>query len=124
MASIYHNSWLTIAATCADSPKAGRFSTCSRVEIDSVCVQLIRHFPNSPTDDRSNRFPLLTRAWTYQERMLAPRALHFGPNEIAWECLGKRLCECGQGQHYLRDEVSRPQFFDGIILETDTSFKW
>lgn len=37
--------------------------------------------------------PLHTRAWVYQERTLAPRVLHFGGNQILWECLRSYRCE-------------------------------
>jgi hypothetical protein len=30
--------------------------------------------------------PLLTRGWVVQERLLAPRVLHFGETQIFWEC--------------------------------------
>jgi hypothetical protein len=64
MADIYHNSFITIAATSADSPKTGCFSASptSELKLGSVYAQLIHHFPNSPTDNGSTRFPLLTRA--------------------------------------------------------------
>ncbi|KAK4574974.1 hypothetical protein LTR86_000824 [Recurvomyces mirabilis] len=41
-------------------------------------------------------FPLLTRAWVYQERLLSPRVLHFGPSELSLECNESTVCECGQ----------------------------
>ena len=31
--------------------------------------------------------PLHTRAWVLQERLLAKRVLHFGENELMWECV-------------------------------------
>ncbi|KAF2418947.1 HET-domain-containing protein [Tothia fuscella] len=31
-------------------------------------------------------FPLFTRAWALQERVLSPRTVHFGPMELFWEC--------------------------------------
>lgn len=31
-------------------------------------------------------FPLFTRAWFLQERLLSPRVLHFGHMELFWEC--------------------------------------
>lgn len=37
--------------------------------------------------------PLLARAWVAQERLLAPRTLHFGKTEMIWECNGLRACE-------------------------------
>lgn len=30
--------------------------------------------------------PITYRGWIMQERILAPRLLHFGPNQILWEC--------------------------------------
>jgi hypothetical protein len=40
-------------------------------------------------------YPLLSRAWGFQERLLATRVLHFTPSELVWECQGARWCECG-----------------------------
>lgn len=41
-----------------------------------------------------NAHPLLNRAWAFQERLLATRTVHFGADEIIWECQEKTLCEC------------------------------
>lgn len=38
--------------------------------------------------------PLLTRGWVFQERMLAPRMVHFHISEMVWECRTATLCEC------------------------------
>jgi hypothetical protein len=40
-------------------------------------------------------FPLLSRGWGFQERMLATRIVHFTPTELVWECQRYRRCECG-----------------------------
>lgn len=37
-------------------------------------------------EDLIERAPVNTRGWVYQERLLAPRVLHFCGNQIAWEC--------------------------------------
>jgi hypothetical protein len=39
-------------------------------------------------------FPLLSRGWGFQERMLATRIVHFTPTELVWECQRSRRCEC------------------------------
>ncbi|KAM5344144.1 hypothetical protein ACJ41O_012681 [Fusarium nematophilum] len=44
------------------------------------------------------RFPLLSRGWVYQERILSRRFLHFGPSEIHWECHQEVACQCGGGK--------------------------
>jgi hypothetical protein len=66
MATIYQNSFITIAATSAISPNAGLFSSSEKFELGSVYVQLIHHFPNSVTNDEKEVFPLLKRAWAYR----------------------------------------------------------
>ncbi|KAM7186058.1 Heterokaryon incompatibility protein (HET) domain containing protein [Rhypophila sp. PSN 637] len=38
--------------------------------------------------------PTLTRGWIFQERFLASRVLHFGPEELFWECNATSLCQC------------------------------
>ncbi|KAM7202468.1 hypothetical protein V8F33_002688 [Rhypophila sp. PSN 637] len=40
-------------------------------------------------------FPLLMRGWAFQERILAPRVLHFCNSELVWECNEEVICECG-----------------------------
>ncbi|TVY17032.1 hypothetical protein LARI1_G005997 [Lachnellula arida] len=37
---------------------------------------------------------LNSRGWTLQERILAPRKIHYTPDEIAWECTTQQCCEC------------------------------
>ena len=37
--------------------------------------------------------PLYRRAWVLQERLLAPRILHFGRTQLAFECRELRACE-------------------------------
>ncbi|SPO00331.1 uncharacterized protein DNG_03176 [Cephalotrichum gorgonifer] len=38
--------------------------------------------------------PLLSRAWAFQERLLASRIVHFGDHELVWECHDGQRCEC------------------------------
>ncbi|KAI1737720.1 heterokaryon incompatibility protein-domain-containing protein [Xylaria scruposa] len=60
------------------------------------------YYPNDPwikepwngTKELIIRSKLSTRAWAFQERLLSPRTLHFGPSEMAWECRGLCACEC------------------------------
>ncbi|KAK4140917.1 heterokaryon incompatibility protein-domain-containing protein [Dichotomopilus funicola] len=115
MASIYAGSTLTLAATHASSSASSLFSPRSSTPITiSPTTKTIpytlyarpatRHLPRHPN---ATSFPLLTRAWVYQERLLSPRVVHFGPDELAWECSGgggdrgpqdkvpSLRCECG-----------------------------
>lgn len=37
--------------------------------------------------------PLLSRGWVFQERLLSRRFLHFGYDELLWECMEQKFCE-------------------------------
>ncbi|KAI0975467.1 heterokaryon incompatibility protein-domain-containing protein [Xylaria arbuscula] len=37
--------------------------------------------------------PLTKRGWVFQERFLAPRVIHFGPDQVLWECASLDACE-------------------------------
>jgi hypothetical protein len=37
--------------------------------------------------------PLVSRAWVIQERLLAPRVLHYGARQLFWECRQQSACE-------------------------------
>lgn len=50
----------------------------------------------SPNTYKST-WPLLSRAWVYQERLLCPRNVYYGPSRLMWEC-----CES------IEDEFSGP----------------
>jgi hypothetical protein len=49
---------------------------------------------NQPVDQYAPRSKLDSRAWAFQERLLAPRVLHYTETEMAWECLTQISCEC------------------------------
>lgn len=42
-----------------------------------------------------DNYPLLVRAWTYQERMVSPRVLFFTKSEVIFQCSSNAECECG-----------------------------
>ncbi len=93
MSDIYRNSYLTIAATCAANPRDGFLRTPSSFKIGPVSTWEFSFHLHKLRDPRPS--PLLTRAWAYQERILAPRVLHVGGEEIMWECFDTRVCEFG-----------------------------
>ncbi|KAL8940372.1 MAG: hypothetical protein Q9216_002843 [Gyalolechia sp. 2 TL-2023] len=64
------------------------------MELDLPCP---RASPDTPStryaiadvhywDNELNQLPLHYRGWVLQERLLAPRVLHFCPNQLVWEC--------------------------------------
>ncbi|KAF7880856.1 uncharacterized protein EAF02_006747 [Botrytis sinoallii] len=124
MADIYTNSYLNIAATAAKYSTAGCFNDreikyffggvsissfqiphdgndISKVFIRPSFEPIHRRFTtsgkrryNHPAASDNDALPLLTRAWVYQERMLASRTLHFHPSEMILECRSGLFCEC------------------------------
>ncbi|KAK4102458.1 hypothetical protein N658DRAFT_552544 [Parathielavia hyrcaniae] len=42
----------------------------------------------------SSSLPVFSRGWILQERFLSPRILHFGPEELSFECLEMSTCQC------------------------------
>ena len=44
----------------------------------------------------NDELPLFNRAWALQERLLAKRIVHLTPEEMVFECMCGRMCECGR----------------------------
>ncbi|KAI0139085.1 HET-domain-containing protein [Hypoxylon sp. NC0597] len=109
MADIYQNSYISLAATSSDCSTSGCFPkqpmTDAERAFEAVSVAgevyqiLVRHqlshWSTPPTDLSRRNNPLLSRGWVFQERLLAPRILHFCSQELAWECGEQTCCECG-----------------------------
>lgn len=128
MGYIYHNSYLTIAATAAKDGSEGLFK---RRDVDTLCINIPE--PNSAgksTTLRARRSrkhlcvqsvaqngpllgdpdPLIERAWVYQERLLSRRLLHFASDEMIWECRQTSECECG----ILKRKSSKQAFLERV----------
>jgi hypothetical protein len=95
MAQIYEGSFLTVGATISNNDTEPLFfndniqnpnpksSTGRRADGTSYTVHFRIPFNYHPADGPSpypdlEELPLMTRAWIYQERLLAPRILCFG----------------------------------------------
>jgi len=86
MGDIYERSWITIAATGSGSSKQGIFSAISdrykarALQDHSFHVrECLPEFAwGADSIHEHDRWPLLRRAWVYQERQLSPRMVHFG----------------------------------------------
>ncbi|KAI1353694.1 HET-domain-containing protein [Xylaria sp. FL0043] len=107
MAQIYQNSYITLAATQSSSDCVGflrRPSTTNNEyswhvvpHRETYRLGIRPRLPHwSRTDLRlwAQDYPLLTRAWAFQERILSPRVLHFCKQELVWECAQAIRCEC------------------------------
>jgi hypothetical protein len=113
MCSIYENAYLTIAATSSENPSRGLHSRDSRQRLlanirgrtsggmpfNVFALEDILH-PGEDMDPRRelSTWPLLSRGWALQERLLSARVVHFCSPEMIWECRHVTLCECGHLQ--------------------------
>ncbi|KIY03971.1 uncharacterized protein Z520_00663 [Fonsecaea multimorphosa CBS 102226] len=101
MGDIYTNSFCNIAATSAD-PKQGCFTERRVYMVEPYPL------PNPQLQDGEKTYvigyddfwsnslsdtALHTRGWVLQERLLSPRTIHFGQEQIFWECRCEMACE-------------------------------
>ena len=102
MASIYEDSYLTLAAALAPSNDDGflgrnndrlLFKSEPVQAFFGVRVRNIHDFRSLPVED-----VLSTRAWSLQERLVSPRLLTFSLG-VSLECREASWCECGSGRY-------------------------
>lgn len=126
MASIYNGAYLVIAATGSVDGDGGLYInkapyvTLKGEDQHRKPFQIfVRHQLNhgSITRSRPNgdfhvkheaanpNYPLVTRAWCFQERLLGPRVLHFTRYELVLECITSMNCECGALADFSGDSV-------------------
>ncbi|KAK5652630.1 hypothetical protein OQA88_10223 [Cercophora sp. LCS_1] len=117
MKDVYANCHVMIAAADSQNPEGGCLSNLDTntrsYTVDSIGPWLSKvrayirmttlrdpfhlevcHRIGTPTTLNQARSILNTRGWCLQERILAPRILHFGQSEFAWECPATITCEC------------------------------
>ena len=97
MTSVYMNSFLNIGANAAGDSRGGLFQQRSWKSVNPLVVPLT-HIPSGwhrkpvvlwPGLDDWNLLdhaPLGERGWVVQERLLAPRTVHFLKHKVMWEC--------------------------------------
>jgi hypothetical protein len=131
MCAVYSGSSLNIAASGASDGSEGCYF--ARLEQDRCRIN-IQHYnlscrydvvPENFIDTYLGTSPLLRRGWVMQERLLAPRTLHFTKTELFWECHCVNSCETYPDSipQVLRQFVSlnketlRPSMWTSIIKE-------
>ncbi|KAJ3454435.1 hypothetical protein MRS44_018329 [Fusarium solani] len=107
MHKVYAHSFCNIsAAGASDSSKGLFFERDQRISLNTevrVCTQdlglgvdyvecRIENF--GFWTDEVNNCPLNKRGWVLQERFISPRVLHFGRNQLFWECRENTAAEC------------------------------
>jgi hypothetical protein len=101
MGDVYSKADCVLAATGSRDGSEGLFHKREPIAIEPFAIQA--SWPSDSkkytcirsdvwTDGVVNA-PLNQRGWVVQERMLAPRTIHFGAKEIFWECRQLEACE-------------------------------
>jgi hypothetical protein len=104
MSEVYTGAYLTICVSSASSDGDGFIQerpspyvplTLIRPNGEEIVVQLLpeRTFPKMPVWPTSDKEPLNSRGWTFQERYLSSRKLIFSKEELGWECQTCRMEE-------------------------------
>jgi hypothetical protein len=98
MADVYKNSYVTIAAESSGNSHEGilkrRYNEFEPIEVpfNSQSHNIYTSMYLRPVQDdwetsiMGSKSKLCSRAWVLQESMLAPRTLHYGSQQIFWEC--------------------------------------
>jgi hypothetical protein len=103
MDKVYSHSYCNISASAAEDSSQGLFRSRDPrdlypTEVD-LCIRDLDSSVDSGVEHTRCRVvnhhfwvqnvtesPLNARAWVFQERLLSPRVLHFGHNQLLWEC--------------------------------------
>lgn len=119
MQDVYKNAWLGISALGAEDDDGG---CLFQRDPSKVAPSIVRFKLEEDGNERAFRFslekgwawrlflkdePLVQRSWVVQERLLAPRTLHFGRKQLFWECCEASCCETHpHGVYDLRTDSS------------------
>ncbi|KAI6806256.1 hypothetical protein KC332_g9390 [Hortaea werneckii] len=119
MAEIYSGAYIVFVAAAAAHVEGGlnpstdfpnwRFRNEGQVKAGPIWVRLKDHMR-----DACALLPISTRAWTYQERLLARRCLIFGKSEVVWECMQGCRCQCCPAAHTVAPQ-SDPQLLPSVL---------
>jgi hypothetical protein len=103
MSLVYCNCFLNVAATAAVDGSIGLFFERDTSKIRPLKLKIRTNLSEElqsyhVVDDRLweagvELAPLNQRAWVCQERIISPRTLHFGSEQLFWECRSHSACE-------------------------------
>ncbi|KAL8837534.1 MAG: hypothetical protein Q9170_002493 [Blastenia crenularia] len=127
MSEVYANSHCNIAATWNSSSDDGLFTQRNVSEVEGIVV--VPQWPSLKNttfrvvefglwDSLVTSAGLNKRAWVVQERLLAPRILHFGRTQLAWECQEVDACETYPGDLPIAQQSAQTRH-KGLDPDTD-----
>jgi len=99
MGHIYANAMCNLSALGATPGNGGLFfprnaEWARPLKVEVACKNGLFELVHSGFWESSvNSMDLNLRGWVFQERLLAPRILHFGSEQVFWECQKLNACE-------------------------------
>lgn len=103
MSKVYSNGDCNIAATSSQDGIEGLFQSRNPLAIRPTKIPLSRRIRKlgerywavnaQVWQSNVENAPLNLRGWVCQERLLSPRTLHFGRDQLYWECRTQTSCE-------------------------------
>lgn len=118
MGHIYENALCNLAAFPGTNSHHGLFRARNSVSFHRCIIKegqkALEGTIRSPSDyfNQLERSPLSTRAWVYQEILLAPRVVYFNPFCLFWQCCS--LCASEKGEELIEPQVVSSQ---GLALD-------
>jgi hypothetical protein len=97
MGDVYKYSFINIGATASTDSHGGLFFERDPALVNP-CTYTLDHInylliDRNQWDSSVELAPLLQRGWVVQERVLCTRMLHFGQDQLFWECRTSAGCE-------------------------------
>lgn len=104
MYKYYSNAHVTLAAACSSDCDGGLFTKDSVAKSHLLDLEFrgqsyplfVSESPSEVLDfhdaaaglssDVENKYPLLSRAWAFQERLVSPRVIFFTKTQLIWDC--------------------------------------
>lgn len=103
MGEIYTNSYCNLSASASKDGTQGlfRYRNPYMNRLEQLPLKIYRDYPRqlfplwdtSTWFDNIERSPLNLRGWVCQERFMSPCNLHFGMEQLFWECKNFSACE-------------------------------
>jgi hypothetical protein len=101
MADVYSLAYLTLAASKASDSSQGLYAGVqahmfSYPDSEDEMKQCALFAYQNKLSFKDEVFPLCSRAWFLQERLLSPRVVHFAGTQLWWECRRYLVSERGR----------------------------
>ncbi len=117
MGEYYRNAYLTLSAL--DSPDANSGMLHQRKSAPTVHLDGNLYLRPATRSWQAvfKEAPLCSRAWGLQERLISTRVLHYGIDDVFWECLESSRRESSTVEHTTSsDSTEEQEFFKRLLF--------